>query len=120
MNKLFVKSSLNISSNKPSNIRYSAVHIQTATKACVLGILAFHTFKYDVLLTISTANSKFHFTSLMKRELYTFQTVILAVVCKLHIVDIFKPKIPMVITSYNFQCFIKNSDLLENSFQDLP
>jgi hypothetical protein len=109
MNKLFVKSPLRISSNTPSNIRFSAVHIQTATKACVFGILAFHAFKYNVLITINTANSKFHFTSLIERAFYTFQTVMLTAVCKLHNVDIFKPKTPTVITLYHFQCFIKTS-----------
>jgi len=65
MNKLFVKSPLSISNNTPSNIRFSAVHIQTATKACVFGVLAFHAFKYNVLLMIGTANSKFHLASLI-------------------------------------------------------
>jgi len=63
MDKLFVKSPLGIFSDKPSNIRFSAVHIQTATKACVFGILAFHALKYNLLLRISIANSKFHLAS---------------------------------------------------------
>jgi len=33
----------------------------------------------------------------------------LSAVCKLHNVDIFKPKTPIVIISYHFQCFIKTS-----------
>jgi len=33
----------------------------------------------------------------------------LTVVCKLHNVDILKPKTLIVVTSYHFQCFIKTS-----------
>jgi len=65
MDKLFVKSPLIISNDTPSNIRLSTMHIQTATKACIFGILAFHALKYNVLLTISTANSKLHLASLI-------------------------------------------------------